>query len=165
MNDKQETEKTSLPALLLAVQNGDEMAFSQLLVRYEPLIRRCVSHLGVDMNREDKEDMRQEAIAAFYESICRYRLDQTGVEFGLYARICINNRLISHLRRNKGKKERIVPLDDVLAEALRVQDGEDLSAGIVEEEEAKALFQLIRDNLSPFEYDVFCRYMDGNITL
>ena len=102
MNDNKLKEPLSLQELLHAVCEGDQDAFEVLLVQYRPLIDRSVSRFGGKLySEESREDMRQEAMAAFYDAIRSYRTDQEKVEFGLYAKVCIGNRLISHLRREQ----------------------------------------------------------------
>lgn len=154
--------KKTLPvyALLYAVREGDQDAFSSLLLRYRPLIDHAVDRFSAELHGEEsREDMRQEAMAAFYDAIRSYRTDQEQVEFGLYAKVCIVNRLVSHLRREL-RQQGLVSLDDGSAERVLGADG-DLLSMIIEEEEAQSLTQSIKEALSRYEYDVFSLYMKG----
>lgn len=161
MNDKNLKETDSLRELLGAVCAGDQDAFECLLERYRPLIDRSVSRFGERLySEESREDMRQEAMAAFYDAIRSYRTDQEMVEFGLYAKVCIGNRLISHLRREQ-KQGCLLSLDDIGERVGAVGAQGDLLSFVIEQEDAQALTRLIEENLSEYENRVFSLYVDG----
>ena len=159
MNNKSQ-EAVSVRELLCAVRSGDQDAFSVLLLRYRPLIDRMVDRFSTELyGDESKEDMHQEALAAFYDAIRSYCMEQEKVEFGLYAKVCIGNRLVSYLRREL-KQQEVISLDDVMAERVLGADG-DLLSMVIEEEEGRALSQSIEDTLSQYENRVFSLYMKG----
>lgn len=87
--------------ILAALQSGDEKDFSRLLEIYEPLI----SHMAASAYERfrdigaETDDLRQEAVIALYKAASAYDIGQSDVTFGLYAKICIKNRLISVSRR------------------------------------------------------------------
>ncbi len=154
--NSEETDK-----LISDVRRGDEKAFSELLCRYTPLIeasvRKCLSGELYDAHAED---FRQEATVVFYNSILAYDIEQYEVEFGLYAKICITNALISQLRLlQKRNAER--PTETPEKECLAVNDSPEPSDRIVAEESLSLLYSVIRNNLSEFEYDVWQHYMSG----
>ena len=95
----------------------------------------------------------------FYNSIMTYELDQNEVEFGLYAKICITNALISQLRARK-KRENERP-SDIFNDEFFARDSEDPLRKILEQESVKKLYSVIRENLSDFEYRVWRLYMSG----
>ena len=162
MNDNKLKEPVSLHDLLNAVCEGDQDAFVELLNRYRPLIDRSVSRFGGKLySEESREDMRQEAMAAFYDAIRSYRTDQEKVEFGLYAKVCIGNRLISHLRREQ-KQGYLLSLDDITERPSEAGEENDLLSFVIETEDALALTRLIEENLSDYENRVFSLYMDGH---
>ena len=142
--------------------NGDESqrAFEALLDRYEPLIKASVSRISEDdLAKSFFDDLRQEATVVFYNAILTYDIEQTEVEFGLYAKICISNALVSQLR--KLKKRAAEPLPDKEGNDFFVHESEDPSENILEQERLKALYSVIRKNLSSFEYRVWQYYMSG----
>ena len=142
--------------------NGDESqrAFEALLDRYEPLIKASVSRISEDdLAKPFFDDLRQEATVVFYNAILTYDIEQTEVEFGLYAKICISNALVSQLR--KLKKRTAEPLPDKEGNDFFVHESEDPSENILEQERLKALYSVIRKNLSAFEYRVWQYYMSG----
>lgn len=145
---------------ILAVREGDQAAFSLLLDRYRPLIESSVlRYSGEERSEFHRDDLRQEAVLVFYHSILTYDMEQSEVEFGLYAKICITHGLISQLRANQ--KHQAEQLSESLSNVLFVHDSEDPSVGILEQEREKALYSVIRQNLSAFEYRVWRLYMSG----
>lgn len=75
------------------------MAFVRLYERYLPLINRLVTQFSPNLAcAEDAADLRQEAALALYQAAMAYRLDQDEVAFGLFAKVCITNRMIDKLR-------------------------------------------------------------------
>ena len=91
--------------LLLAAKNGDSQAFTELAVKYEPLIRAAAEKY-CRLCGENVDDLHQEALLAFYRAVTTYDTDKKGVTFGLYAKICVNNRMISILRRAGAENRR-----------------------------------------------------------
>ena len=86
----QRKNKKELEALILSVKNGDQKAFAALLQQYSPLIEASVNAFCSDgASTNDRDDFRQEASIAFYKSVLSYDLEQSDVELGLYAKICI----------------------------------------------------------------------------
>lgn len=126
------------PKLIIAAKNGDEGAFSELCERYKPLIEnmtdRYISRLNAII--QDKDDLRQEATVAFYRAVTTFDLGQDKVSFGLYAKICIKNRMVSLIRRanknsspktvsapkNEGKRigDRVLDFSELLSVSERV---------------------------------------------
>ena len=95
----------------------------------------------------------------FYNSILAYDLEQTEVEFGLFAKICIYNALVSQLRALK--KRSAEPLEKIPENLFFAQDTEDPSVKLLEQERIRTLYAVIRKNLSDFEYTVWQLYMSG----
>lgn len=91
--------------LLLAAKNGDSQAFTELAVKYEPLIRAAAEKY-CRLCGESVDDLHQEALLAFYRAVTTYDTDKKGITFGLYAKICVNNRMISILRRAGAENRR-----------------------------------------------------------
>ena len=99
---KNETEYASARlSLIRSAQAGDQDSFEALLNQYAPLIDSMVYRHGEaqGLSAQDCEDLRQEAVLAFYRALMRYDVTQTEVQFGLFAKLCIKNALYSHLRK------------------------------------------------------------------
>lgn len=155
-----ETNQTEVLQLILRAKDGDGEAFEELLIRYTPLINASVSRcLRDDLYAFYVEDFKQEAILVFYNSIITYDTEQRDVEFGLYARVCISNALVSQLRvLKKRKAERLSETSD---EDLFVNGEEDPSLRVLEQESLKTLYSVIRSSLSDLEYRVWKMYISG----
>ena len=154
------TDKQKVRELIVDFRAGDQKAFGALLDIYSPLIEASVAkYSGIYESSADVDDLRQEATVVFYNSVMTYELDQNEVEFGLYAKICITNALISQLRAHK-KRESERPSDS-LSDDFLTGDSEDPLGKILEQESIKTLYSVIRKNLSEFEYRVWQLYMSG----
>ena len=142
------------------VRQNDQDAFVCLADRYEPLIESLISRFCRDDQLGfSREDLRQEAMVVFYHSILTYDLDQSEVEFGLYAKICISNGLISQFRIQKRYgAENIFSLT---AEIPSHQEVEDPSEKLIEQERLKELWADIEANLSPLENRIWRLYISG----
>ena len=159
-----DAEKQEILCLIDQVRNADfngrQTAFEALLQRYEPLIQSQVLRFAEDSEAGClAEDLRQEATVVFYHSILAYDTDQTEVEFGLYAKICISNALVSQVRKLRRRAPE--SYTELERDSLFIHESEDPSESILEQERVKALYSVIRKNLSAFEYRVWRYYMSG----
>ncbi|MBZ5595495.1 MAG: sigma-70 family RNA polymerase sigma factor [Acidobacteriia bacterium] len=94
-------------AVVAQARLGDEKAFTELLRRYEGKIFRLALH--ITQNREDAEDVLQEAFLKAYE-----HLDQFQGQSKFYTwivRIAVNQAL---MKLRKRKSDRSVSLDDTI---------------------------------------------------
>jgi RNA polymerase sporulation-specific sigma factor len=162
--DPAAVEKENIKRLVSLAQNGDQNAFSELLSIYDPLISATVSKFTLsNMNDPDTEDLRQEAVLAFYSSLVSYDPNISEVEFGLYAKICICNRLVSYTRILKRHMSYSISLscdpDELIANLVEYEDP---AARIIELENERSLLNLINDNLSPYERKIFKMYVAGD---
>ena len=153
-------EKKEVRALVEQVRKGNQQAFSELLETYRPLIEALVTRFFVEGNPDlQRDDLRQEATLFFYNSILTYDTEQSEVEFGLYAKICIYHGLISHVRLQK--KHTAEQLTESMSDTNFVHESSDPVIGVLEQERERALYSIIRQNLSDFEYRVWQYYMSG----
>lgn len=137
--------------VIRAAKAGDETAFAELCRAYAPLIDAMTTKYGRSLEEagEGREDLRQEASVAFYRALVTFDVEQSGVSFGLYAKICIRNRMVSLLRRARSRKKK-----KPAAEALS-------SVGRTAPFDREALRSLAEDLLTCFEKTVFFQYVDG----
>ncbi len=146
-----------------AVRNGDQQAFSELLGLYEPLFSSLLSQCNeAEMNAQDIEDIKQELTVVFYNAILSFELEQKDVNFGLYAKICLRNALVTQMRKYH-KRAALMPImfsgNEILVESA--VDEVDVFAEIVKKEELRALNKKIENELSPFENRVWRLYVTG----
>ena len=148
-------------SLILKVREGDQRSFVRLLDQYKPLLDSSVNRFSSDEAFAlYHEDLLQEASVVFYNSILAYDLEQSEVEFGLFAKVCIHNALVSQLRLLKKRNAETVV--DSLESLLSLQSSDDPSVRILEQESLKTIYAIIRKNLSDFEYTVWQLYISGH---
>ena len=153
-------ERNKINSAIKMVRNGNQTAFSELVEQYNPLIESLVSSFcSDDIAGMNRDDLRQEAIFRFYNSIMTYDTEQSEIEFGLYAKICISNALVSQLRLHK--KHTSEQLTASINTMFFVHDSEDPTDKVLEEESVRALHSVIKKNLSAFEYRVWNLYVSG----
>lgn len=145
--------------LIVKVRQGSDFAFSELLSLYEPLFVSMISKYSSEYDAsDDKDDVHQDLRLAFYNAVLKYDIEQTSVDFGLYAKVCLKNALVSRFRSRGGKGVEILPIDDIAG----LYSNDDPGRALLESESAFAVQKLLDDSLSEYEKEVFCRYMDGS---
>ena len=142
-------------ALLASVRRGDETAFAALLDRYAPLLQSLVS--AFDEPSIGSDELMQEARFAFYRAAVSYR--EGGVTFGLFAKICVRNHLVSRLRRSK--REKTAFSFEQLCRDLPSDDADDALDFLLSDESFRELCEQIARILSPYENRVFQLYARG----
>ena len=152
-----------LSALLAHAKAGDQEIFATLLSRYSPLIESRLSRIRTaNMTEQDVEDLRQEAYVSFHRALMHYDIEQHEVEFGLYAKICIDNGLYSAMRSMKHlTRAPLLPLDAIEEHA---DDSTDPSEHLIEQEKFNALYAHIESTLSPLENRIWRLYIVGQPT-
>ncbi len=141
---------------LSKVKNGDREAFEALLCDYEPLIfSECSALLGkFPEYKEEREELLQEERLALYNAALKYRQSDE-VTFGLYAKICIRNRLISYIRKLGAAKRRI----DRLSEKTEKRASNSAEELAISAENSMALKELLDTEASEYEKAVFSLYL------
>ena len=148
--------------MVAAVQSGDRSAFSALLSMYRPLLYARISRfLSSDTERDE---LYQDASLALYRAALCYRREE-GVSFGAFARVCVDNALISAYR--KASASRGVCSLDALRESgeepMLLEEGiaPDPSHSLIAREEASDLYRMALSCLSGYEAQVFLSYIRG----
>ncbi len=163
MDHKNHTEGPAgqdLRELIARAASGSQDAFEELKGRYKPLLESQIAkHSLYDMSAQDVEDLRQEALVSFCNAVCNYNCESEGVEFGLYAKICIENGLVSFVRSFvRRRKTAVLPLES----AVKAQgEGSDLLQSLVDRENTAELVRRIRRSLSDYENRVWWMYVSG----
>ena len=145
-------------ALIRQAQGGSRDAYLALKTQYRPLIESSVTrYVTQDLSHQDVADMREEAERVFLNALITYDTEQDGVDFGLYAKICLRNGLVSEMRRLHARKRLgIVPLDSYDLFAM-----EDPAGDLAEAEHFHYLYVKIREHLSDMENKVWWMYVSG----
>lgn len=137
-------------AVIAEVKNGSGNAFETLCEIYDPLIRSMAEHYSRMTDAGDsriREDFVQDARLALYNAAMTY--SPGDVTFGLYAKICIRNSLVTELRRMERKRK---------AE-LKARTKPEVSTDVPFEFSAEAIKYY--GMLSAFERQVLGMYADG----
>lgn len=155
-------ENAEVGELLSLARTGDQQAFDVLLAQYMPIIEHQLAGIRSrysTVSSEDEKDLRQEAYLAFYRATVSYDVSQHEVSFGLYAKICVENGLISALRKMKPST---LSLDmETLSVLPDPGEAGDPTRRLREQEDYEALCRTIAAVLSPYENQIWQRYMAG----
>jgi RNA polymerase sigma-70 factor (ECF subfamily) len=81
---------------MIAAREGDDDAFKELVVRYEPLVARTV--IGMLGNCAEAEDVGQETFIRFYKALSRFRGESS---LGTYLTRIAMNLSLNELKRRK----------------------------------------------------------------
>ena len=153
------SEKNEVTSLIKSVRDGNGVAFEQLLCRYTPLLDAAVARFAnAEHTRPYADDLRQEATLVFYNAILNYDTDNESVEFGLYAKICVTNALISQLRILSRAQTEQLPEN---TESVEFAVHDEPVHALIENESLERIDGMIKGNLSTFEYRVWCLYASG----
>lgn len=146
--------------LLDLVSTGDSQAFIALVDKYAPMLKKTLDlYKTEDMSAQDVEDLSQEELIAFYRAAISFDKEQDGVEFGLYAKICVTNSMISYKRATLKRAMEICDGGEVLNDILD-PDGE-VSRLVEIRESERELGRQIEKTLSPYENTVWSYYVNG----
>ena len=139
-------------------RRDNELAFDHLAELYRPMLSAAVASYGDALSEVyDSDDLMQYALIALSKAALTYNASQSKVSFGLYAKVCVNNSMISRARFVARRRVNLLPIENFLSLA----DTADVSDGVVGHERAQALENLMTENLSKLEYDVLRLYASG----
>ena len=143
--------------LVLQAQAGSGEACLTLIAKYRPLLDASVARFGAaEMTDQEYADMREEAERVFLGAISSYDTEQDAVDFGLYAKICLRNGLVSEWRHLRTLRR---------VSALPLTDGEltvpDPASLVEEDERFTRLCRTVRGHLSDYENRVWWQYVTG----
>ncbi len=152
--------------LITQVRDGNQGAFAELLKIYEPLFLSLLSKPEVRfvLNAQDVEDLRQELSVVFFHAVLSYDLEQEEVQFGLYAKICMRNAMITQLRKLQQRKNPIPWEEDEEEDFPLFVGGENPPEEVAESETVANMNKRIESVLSPFEIKVWQMYLTGTGT-
>ena len=147
-----------LDLLLENVKKGKPFSFNAVYALYTPLIESLTKKYGKQFSVSDVEfdDIKQEALIALYHAALTYTPNEE-VTFGMYAKICIRNKIISYIRCFL---ENDVPLS--LEEREADWDEPDLDTPeqiVISKESLCNLNRRIDEALTDFEKSVFALYL------
>lgn len=163
MSEKSIKNNSEINKLIDLVVSGDSDAFTELVELYNPLLKRILnSYTTEEMSKEDVEDLSQEELIAFYRAVINFDKEQSDVEFGLYAKICITNSMISYKRAASRKSNEALVGDDEI-NSITDPEGE-VSKFFELRESERELGEQIERTLSAYENEVWSYYVNGYST-
>ena len=140
-------------ALLREIQEGSDAGFAALQKQYAPLITSLVSSFCASGGGA-RSDLQQEAESALLKAALAYDSEQTAVSFGLYAKICIRNALISHRRKVLRRARRDMPEKSTKREL-------GVHRVFVQTQNLEQKLAELNKILSPYERRILLEYMSG----
>lgn len=152
-------EQKEIMSLLARVRMGDDEAFSLLASRFAGMTEGLVRSFSRGLCDLDGSELSQEAQVALYRAAHAYK-ESDDVTFGLFARVCVRNALISHLRRRKlPAGVSLCSLDPLLP----LEEREPV-APLLEAEQLAILVAKMVGALSDYEQSVFALLVEGEET-
>lgn len=160
-----------LDVLLAQIREGrDTDAFERLCDKYahllDAMVRQFAPSLGITAEQSTsellgigREELRQDAAMALYRAAQTYDPADKGqsVRFGLYAKICIRNALITQVRRYDRMRARRDKQKERVEPPSRRQKWEGLDAAAFSSETIER-WQAV---LSPYEKQILPLYLQG----
>lgn len=156
--------------LLKRISEGDEYAFEQLASRYRNLTESAAMRTAKSLEMSDLisadsiEDLRQEAQLALYKAALRYDRDSMAdkVTFGLFAKICVRNAMISQIRKAAAKRRRY---EKAQSAAEELMSSDETSERAVSRMELERIIEKSGSALSDLECTVLVLYLQGKSNL
>lgn len=146
--------------LVRLCREGNEPAFRQLVGRFFLTLRKkAADSAGCPA---DVDDLVQEGLIALHYAVCTYD-ENGGASFATYANVCIRNRIVSAVRREKSLKNRLNGSASSIEQAGDVPalpECDPLNA-VIFNEELRLLEAFLRKELSPVESEVLEAYLEG----
>jgi RNA polymerase sigma factor (sigma-70 family) len=139
--------------LIVLIREHDDEAFDELVQRYTPLIRKVITSLG--QTSYEYSELFSEACVALHSAAQKYDLSQSEVTFGLYARICIRNRIVDLLRHLEAEHQ-VTDLD-----IEQMSEDDSIDKKLADREIFDSLLGSAKDLLSDYEYRVLLLHIQG----
>ncbi len=146
-------ESTEICELIRRCRDKDDDAFSELVLRYTPLISKEIGSFSSSPLSAD--EMFAEAYVALHSAAMSFDIEQSSVTFGLYAKVCIRNRLIDAASAVK-------KIDTVSESDLEeVTSASSIDTRLADIERFEALMLHSKRLLSDYEYKVLIFHVQG----
>lgn len=154
--------------LVLKGQLGDHEAMDEIINRYKNVVRKTANKYF--LAGADSDDLVQEGMIGLYQAYRDYTPERKA-SFKTFANICIAGQMkkaVEAAGRNKH-----MPLNKYVSFFAESDEGENVdkqweSSGsddpaelYIDKENVQGLLERIRQILSPLEWEVFIRYIDG----
>lgn len=138
-----------------AVINGSEQDFNYISRLYTPSIISIANKYRKDCM--PLEDAVQEGYIGLFKAILSYR-DDTDAKFTTYAKKCIQNNILTAVKKSQGLGYLLLSNARPLDESILLQSFED---DVLIREQNAEYVKIARERLSKFEFLVFSLYIRG----
>lgn len=138
--------------LAVASSENDE-ACSALISRYLPSVRRLARMYT--KSAADRDDLVSEGILGLLSAVKTFSAGR-GASFSTYAGTCMNNRMLSSLKKSARIRSREEALEDI-----SVPEGSSPEKIVLDREFLGEIFSEISENLSELERSVIGLYLSG----
>ena len=147
--------------LVQEFQAGNKEIFSELVARYLKLVRIKACSFREIFSLE-REDLYQEGLLGLFDAACSYTADGRA-SFETYAGRCINNRIVSAVRRSASKKNALlnhaIPIEEI--SGLNADTASDPQLLLENRDEMDRMLENVHISLSAFERKVLSLYLGG----
>lgn len=150
--------------LAMVLQQTKDHPFDTLLTITTPITNSVIKHYYFRLH--EKEDLRQEAGMVLLQAIEEFKIEQ-GMPFIYFYRKKLSNKMNMLVRRERAHKRTLDTEAYSLEEAVRTV-GEYVcgESSCMSNPECRTIvndtYEKYLVELSPFEQEVFCRYMKGS---
>lgn len=153
--------------LLDYIYGQNEDANEILLYKYRPLIVNLAKKYQPKDGTIDLNDLIQEGMLALNDTILNYN-DSKNANFGTYAKLCIERRIINYIKQVKRNKNKVLNEaisydfddDNSMDKFLADNSSEPLSL-VTDDEDNQLLIKEINNNLTKLEQEVFLLKLQG----
>lgn len=156
--------------LVLQGQQGNHQAMDEVINRYKSSVRKTANTLF--LAGADYDDLVQEGMIGLYQAFRDYSPERQA-SFKTYANICISGHI--HKAIEAAGRYKHLPLNKYVSIFSEVHEGEgdtlesqlemlaeaDPQNLYIDKENVQGLIRRIKGILSPLEWEVFIRYIDG----
>lgn len=138
---------------LVCASPENDGAYSELISRYLPSIRRLAR--VYTKSPADRDDLVSEGILGLLNAIRTFS-EGRGASFSTYAGVCVNNRMLSALKKLSVIHRREESLED-----NSTAQGTSPEKIVIDREVLSDIFSEVSENLTELERSVFGQYING----
>ena len=144
---------TEIHNLIHLCREHDDDAFDELVRRYTPMIRKVIFSFG--QIPFEFSELFSEGCVALHTAAQRFDNEQSDVTFGLFARICVRNRIVDLLRA--------FDCDPALSDCdiEQVSEEDSPEGKIVKRETFDSIISGAKRVLSDYEFRVLLLHIQG----
>ncbi len=156
-----EKKTANVNELAVKAAEGDDKAMAELIGQIMPVACAKASLLNFGKSRISDEDLVQEGMLGFLESVKRFDISK-GVSFATFASRCIENRIKSALRSNFNSGNAALSGAVSFDDSPDIPGGEDPVKFTEDSEQMSKIREISRERLSEFEQSVLELRMQGD---